>query len=147
MSQIDFNIKTLNKTILLIAVWICTLFVSQPNATELQKIKSDLKLHEQVNLWKSEVRNKIKNNWLSSPELEKTDKDLKVKILLSISESGHIEDIYISSNSNNKAISDAAIDAIKKSEPFPEIPVKEEQGILTLFFSPKGMIEYELQRK
>ncbi len=99
----------------------------------------DKKGYKPIDLYKMILGSAIEQNWVFNDVLARMDKDLEVKILIKILESGVIRDIIYETRSGNRYLDDSAKKAIKKANPLPRLPAGMRAYDVVVIFTPKGL--------
>ncbi len=89
-------------------------------------------------IWKTQVRSKIEQNWAFSEHLMGGRK-LQSVVRVSIQPNGRIADIWFEKRSGDKNLDDSAYRAVMKSDPFPPLPRGYTGYTLGLVFTPSGL--------
>jgi colicin import membrane protein len=91
-------------------------------------------------IYQAEVAFHITKNWAFSEQLAGGEKNLYNEVVIKISRSGNIEDIWFDRRSDNSYFDDSTKKAILKSSPLPEVPDEISAPYTLGFrFNPDGL--------
>lgn len=92
-----------------------------------------------IDLYHIVIGSRIEQNWVFNDTLAKMDKNLEVRVIVKILKSGEIRDIIFETRSGNRYLDESVKRAIKKSNPFPELPGNRRSYDFGLIFTPRGL--------
>jgi len=99
------------------------------------------KVLELIDIYKAEIRYRIKKNWVFSEQLAGGSKDLEAVVIIEIMQNGEIKDNWFEKRSGNRYLDESANKAIMKSNPLPPLPKGYPRSSYTvgIQFYPEGI--------
>lgn len=92
-----------------------------------------------LELYKMILASVVNQNWVFNDVLAGMNPNLEVRVFVKILKSGEIRDISYETKSGNQYFDESAKNALRRSNPLPELPKGMASYDVVLVFNPKGL--------
>jgi len=93
-----------------------------------------------IDLYNLELMYRIQKNWAFNTQLARGKETGEVRIVIKISKSGQIQDVWFETRSGNRLLDESAMRAVKKSNPLAPLPRGYNSYDVGLIFTPSGLM-------